>query len=148
MDLQSGYWQLEVDPAHHQKTAFTTKYGLFEYTKLPMGLCNAPSTFQRCMEMILRGLQWKTVLIYLDDIIIFSPTIDEHLDQISQVFSLLLSAGLKLKPAKCDMLKKKVLFLGHIAGANGLLPNSTLISSVHGWKEPTTVRQVQQFLGL
>ena len=148
MDLQSGYWQLEVDPVDRHKTAFTTKYGLFEYAKLPMGLCNAPSTFQRCMELILRGLQWKTVLIYLDDIIIFSPTIEDHLTQLAEVLRLLQSAGLKLKPSKCDLLKKEVVFLGHVVNGCGVSPNPKLISAVKDWKEPSTVRQVQQFLGL
>ena len=148
MDLQSGYWQLEVDPADRHKTAFTTKYGLFEYSKLPMGLCNAPSTFQRCMELILRGLQWKTVLIYLDDIIVFSPSIEEHLNQLADVFQLLSSAGLKLKPSKCNLLKQEVLFLGHIVSGSGVQPNPQLISTVKEWKVPVTVCQIQQFLGL
>ena len=79
-DLQSGYWLLDVAEQHRHKTAFITKYGLFEYTKMPFGLCNAPSTFQRCMELIFRGLQWKTLLIYLDDIIVYSSNLDEHFE--------------------------------------------------------------------
>ena len=148
MDLQSGYWQLEVHPDDRHKTAFTTKYGLFEYAKLPMGLCNAPSTFQRCMELIFRGLQWRTILIYLDDIIVFSSTLDEHLLRMEEVLRLLQSAGLKLKPAKCDFFKEQVLFLGHMVSAGGILPNPKLISAVKEWKEPSGVRQIQQFLGL
>ena len=89
MDLQSGYWQLEVHPDDRHKTAFTTKYGLFEYAKLLMGLCKAPRTFQRCMELIFRGLQWRTILIYLDDIIVFSSTLDEHLLRLEEVLRLL-----------------------------------------------------------
>ena len=148
MDLQHGYWQLAVDEADQHKTAIITKYGLFEYAKLPMGLCNSPSSFQRCMELILRGLQWKTVLIYLDDIIVFSSTLDDHFEKLREVFQLLQSAGLKLKPDKCDLLKKEVLFLGHIVGANGISPNPKLLAAVKEWKEPTTVKQIQQFLGL
>ena len=148
MDLQHGYWQLAVDEADQHKTAIITKYGLFEYAKLPMGLCNSPSSFQRCMELILRGLQWKTVLIYLDDIIVFSSTLDDHFEKLREVFQLLQSAGLKLKPAKCDLLKKEVLFLGHTVGANGIGPNPKLLAAVKEWKEPTTVKQIQQFLGL
>ncbi len=70
LDLQSGYWQIAVDEMDRAKTAFITRYGLYEYTRMPFGLCNAPSTFQRAMELVLRGLQWETLLIYLDDIII------------------------------------------------------------------------------
>ena len=77
MDLQSGYWQIEMDAKDQAKTAFITKYGLFEYTKMPFGLCNAPSTFQRCIELVLRGLQWKVLLIYLDDVIVYSSTYED-----------------------------------------------------------------------
>ena len=100
------------------------------------------------MELILRGLQWKTVLIYLDDIIVFSSTLDDHFEKLREIFQLLQSAGLKLKPDKCDLLKKEVLFLGHIVGANGISPNTKLLAAVKEWKEPTTVKQIQQFLGL
>ena len=148
MDLQSGYWQLQVDKEDQHKTAIITKYGLFEYAKLPMGLCNSPSSFQRCMEMILRGLQWKTLLIYLDDIIVFSATVEEHLDRLGDVLKLLRTAGLKLKPAKCNFLNQEVLFLGHIVGAQGIQPNPQLVAAVKEWKEPCSVKQVQQFLGL
>ena len=79
LDLQSGYWQVEMDPLDKVKTAFTTRYGLFEYNWMPFGLCNAPGTFQRAMELVMRGLQWKTVLIYLDDVIIVSATYEEHI---------------------------------------------------------------------
>lgn len=100
MDLQSGYWQLKVAPEDRHKTAFITKYGLFEYTKMPFGLCNAPSTFQRCMELIFRGMQWKTLLIYLDDIILYSSNLDDHFEKLDEVLSRLKRAGLKLKPSK------------------------------------------------
>ena len=87
IDLQSGYWQLQLDETDIPKTAFITQFGLFEYTKMPFGLCNAPSTFQRCMELIFRELQWQTILIYLDDIIIFSSDIDEQFNHLEKVFS-------------------------------------------------------------
>ncbi|KAK3102100.1 hypothetical protein FSP39_008757 [Pinctada imbricata] len=102
LDLQSGYWRLEIAEEDRHKTAFITKYGLFEYRKMPFGLCNAPSTFQRCMELILKGLQWKTLLIYLDDVIIYSSDVQSHLDQLDVVLTRLHGAGLKLKPSKCD----------------------------------------------
>ena len=80
-DLQHGYRQLKKDSRDQCKTAFITKYGLFEYTKLPMGLSSAPSTFQRCMKLVFRGLQWKSLLKYLDDLIIFSSDIPTHLQK-------------------------------------------------------------------
>ncbi|CAC5408151.1 Transposon Ty3-G Gag-Pol polyprotein,Transposon Ty3-I Gag-Pol polyprotein,Retrovirus-related Pol polyprotein from transposon 297,Retrovirus-related Pol polyprotein from transposon 17.6 [Mytilus coruscus] len=100
IDLQSGYWQLKVEEKDIPKTAFITKYGLFEYTKMPFGLCNAPATFQCCMELILRGLQWQTVLIYLDHVIIYSFNIDEHFKHLNEVLTRLKNAGLKLKSSK------------------------------------------------
>ena len=147
-DLQSGYWQLKLDEKDRAKTAFITRYGLYEYTKLPMGLSSAPSTFQRCMELIFRGLQWKKLLIYLDDIIIYSPDIESHLSDLSEVLDLLQKAGLKLKPAKCHLLQSEVLFLGHIVSVNGLLPNPALLENVKNWNPPKDVKQIQQFIGL
>ena len=148
LDLQSGYWQIEMDKDDRAKTAFITKHGLFEYNKMPFGLATAPSTFQRCMEMVLRGLQWKSLLIYLDDIIIFSSTFDEHIVRLNEVLNRLAKAGLKLKPSKCHLLQKEVLFLGHIVGQEGVKPNPKIIEAVKSWKPPTNVKEVQQFLGL
>ena len=100
LDLQSGYWQIRVKESDIPKTAFIIKYGLFEYTKMPFGLCNAGSSFQRCMELIFRGLQWQTLLIYLDDIIILGRDINENLDRLDEALGRLQAAGLKLKPKK------------------------------------------------
>ena len=148
LDMQSGYWQLELAEKDRSKTAFITKYGLYEYVTLPFGLCGAPSTFQRCMEMVLRGLQWKTLLFYLDDIIVISSNIEEHFRRLDEVFSRLNQAGLKLKPSKCHLFKHEVLFLGHIVGEQGIKPNPDLVSSIKEWKSPKSTKQVQQFLGL
>ena len=145
LDLQAGYWQLELEESSRAKTAFITKYGLYEYTKLPFGLCNAPSTLQRCMEMVFRGLQWSKLLIYLDDIIIFSKDITEHFARLDEVLSRLIRAGLKLK---CELLKPQVLFLGHIVSNQGISPNPKLVEAITNWKPPTNVKEIQQFLGL
>ena len=148
LDLQAGYWQLMLEETSRPKTAFITKYGLYEYTKLPFGLCNAPSTFQRCMELIFRGLQWSELLIYLDDIIIFSKDIEEHLVRLDEVLGRLEKAGLKLKPSKCDLLKSEVLFLGHVVSKEGIQPNPKLIEDIINWHVPKNVKEIQQFLGL
>ena len=148
LDLQSGYWQLEMDERDRHKTAFITKYGLFEHTKMPFGLCNAPSTFQRCMEFIFRGMQWQTILIYLDDIIIFSADLDEHFEHLDEVLKRLKNAGLKLKPSTCDLIKDEILYLGYLVGKTGVKPNPRIIETVKNWKTPNTGKEVQQFLGL
>lgn len=120
LDLQSGYWQVEVKEEDRAKTAFVTRNGLYEYIVMPFGMSNSPSTFERCMELILRGLQWKTLLVYLDDIIVMGATFTEHLERLDEVFTRLKQAGLKLKAKKCELLQEEVLFLGHIVSAEGL----------------------------
>ena len=147
LDLQSGYWQISVAEEDKPKTAFVTRSGLYEYNTMPFGLCNAPSTFQRCMELIFRGLQWKVVLIYLDDIIIFSETFKTHLERINMVFERLRSAGFKLKPSKCELFREGVTFLGHSITSSGIKPSPDKVKVVNNWKRPQTVTQVRSFLG-
>lgn len=85
MGLQSGYWQIVLKEKDSEKSAFIRKYGLFEYTKMPFGLCSAPNTFQRCMELVCRGMQWKHLLIYFDDMIIFSQDMEDHFKRLNEV---------------------------------------------------------------
>lgn len=148
LDLQCGYWQIAVDPKDRGKTAFITRYRLYEYTRMPFGLCNAPGTFQRAMELVLRGFQWKTLLIYLDDIIILGRGVDENLQRLGDVFERLHNYGLKLKPKKCQLLKDKVLFLGHVVSGEVISPNPALIKDVQEWQPPINTQQLQAFLGL
>lgn len=117
MDLQSGFWQIGMDEEDQEKTAIITKYGLYKYTVMPFGLRNSPATFQKSMELIFRGLQWQSILIYLDDIIVFSDdNYMEHFRTVDAVLDRLIKAGLKLKPSKCEFLQPEVLFLGHVVG--------------------------------
>ena len=148
IDLQSAYMQLEVDEEDRHKTAFITKYGLFEYLVMPFGLCNAPSTFQRCMEMVFRGLQWNILLVYLDDIIVMSSNFDEHIERLEEVFKRLSKAGLKMKPSKCKLIRKEVLFLGHVATQEGIKPNPQIVEAVSSWKQPVNVKEIQSLVGL
>ena len=98
LDLASGYWQLELEPEDRHKTAFTTKPGLFEHVKMGFGLCNAPVTFQRAMNLVLSGLTWKSVISYLDDIIVLGNNYNQSLTHLEQVFQRLRQYRLKLKP--------------------------------------------------
>ena len=93
LDLASGYWQLDIAPEHRAKTAFSTHRGLFQFRRMPFGLCNAPGTFERVMEVVMRGLQWKTCLVYLDDIVVFSASFEEHLERLEEVLQRLRTAG-------------------------------------------------------
>ena len=103
-----------------KKTAFCTTEGLYEFKVMPFGLCNAPATFQRLMDIVLTGLQWTSCLVYLDDIIVLGRTFTEHLSNLGSVFSRIRDAGLKIKPEKCSFLKEKVKYLGHIVSKEGI----------------------------
>ena len=114
LDLKSGYWQVPISEQDKEKTAFRTSSGqLFEFNQVPFGLCNAPATFSRLMDRVLAGLHWETCLFYLDDIIVFSSTWEEHLARLREVFERLRHAKLKLGAAKCTFAAKEVSYLGH-----------------------------------
>ena len=102
LHLFSGYWEVEIDEKDKHKTAFVCEYGQCEYNRMPFGLTNAPATFQRLMDKLLKPVLYKIVLVYLDDIIVFSRNIEEHLEHLEKVFKLLAGAGLKLKTKKCE----------------------------------------------
>lgn len=148
LDLLSGYHQFEVNEKDRPRTAFITKYGLFEYTRMPFRLCNAPSTFQRGMELVLGRLQWVTLLIYLDDVIITGKTFKEHLNNLGEVLSRFRKFGLKLKPTKCSLYREEVLFLGHVVGKDGVRANPSLVQDVEKWPVPQNLKELQAFLGL
>ena len=113
------------------KTAFSIPgSGLLQLNKMSFGLSNTPATFVRLMERVLRGLNWKVCLVYLDDIIVFSKTFKEHLENLNQVLDCLKRANLKLSPQKCDLFKDRVVFLGHVVSAGGTTTDHAKIESV------------------
>ena len=146
-DLTSEYFQIPLKESNIPKSAFVCKFGQFEMMRMPFGLNNSASTFQRTMELVLQGLQWETCLIYIDDIIVFSTDFDEHMSRVRQVFSRLQAAGLKLRPEKCETLQEEVTFLGHVS-ATGVKPNPVNIAKVIEWPVPKTAKQVKQFVAL
>ena len=148
MDLSSGYWQVELEPQDREKTAFNSGSGLYQFKVMPMGLTNAPPTFQRLMELVLHGLHWKDCLIYLDDVLVFSHTFSDHLKTLSEVFDRFRSAGLKLKAKKCHLAKTEVTFLGHVVSSHGLQPDEKNLEKVRRWPTPRTVTEVRAFVGL
>lgn len=148
LDLRSRYWQIELHPAAKEKTAFITHQGLYEFTVLPFGLCNSPSTFQRLMEHVLRGLNWQTCLIYIDDIIIYSRNFDEHLRHLEDVFLRLRKANIRFKPSKCFFAQDNVEYLGHIVSRDGIRPNPDKVSVVTDFPVPKNTKGVRSFLGL
>ena len=115
---------------------------------MPFGLCNAPSTFQRIVELSLQGSQRISCLIYLDNVIIFGRCLEEHMSRLRAVLRRIRKANLKLKPSKCHLLQKKVEFLGHIVSKDGILPNPRNIQKLVDWPRPINVTQVRGIVGL
>jgi hypothetical protein len=147
LDLLSGYWQVGLTERAQQRSAFITREGLFKWNVMPFGLCNAPSTFERLMETVLAGLQWKTCLVYLDDVIVFGATEEEMLSRLDEVFGRLEGANLKLKPKKCRLFAREVEYLGHKVSADGVAVCTDKVSAIVDWPEPTCVKAVMSFLG-
>ena len=148
LDLRSGYWQVEIDRESRSKTAFITHRGLFEFVVMPFGLSNAPATFQRLMDIVLAGIKWQSCLVYIDDIIVFSPTFEQHLKDLSNVFDRLSAAGLTLKATKCDFCRKELKYLGHLVTPEGIKPDPGLVDAVQSFPRPQRLKDVQSFLGL
>ena len=142
-----AYHQEPVAPSDVDKTAFLTYVGLYEMVKMPFGLCNAPSTYQRLMSIVLRGLISRICLAYFDDELVFSRRVTKHLDDLRAVFIRILGAGLKLKPSKCQLFRDEELYLGHIINASGVSRDFSKLRVLSTWPVPATVRDVQSFLG-
>ena len=147
LDLQSAYNQVQMEPDDQHKTAFTTPFGLYEFTRMPYGLCNAAATFQRLMQMTFSAEMFEILLVYLDDIVIFSKSIEEHLKRLDAVFTKLRQFGLKLELKKCNFFKKEVLYLGHLIGADGVATDPSKIAVVEKWPIPKTLKDLRSFLG-
>ena len=148
LGLKSGYWQVELEEEAKPLTAFTMgPLRFWECETMPFGLTNAPATFKRLMESCLGELNLSWCIIYLDDIIVFSQTPEEHLVRLQAVFDKLKAAGLKLKPSKCELFKKQINYLGHVVGHKGVATDPDKIKAVTEWPRPTTVTEVRCFLG-
>ena len=147
-DLRSGYFQVSMDERDKEKTSFVTRSGLFQFKVLPFGVTNGPATFQRLMDLTMVGLNYNILLVYLDDIILMSRTVSEHLDRLVMMLDRLRSAGLKLKPSKCNLLQKTIHFLGHVVSDNGISTDPEKVEAVQDWLVPCNVTEVRGFIGL
>ncbi|CAI7799696.1 unnamed protein product [Closterium sp. NIES-54] len=147
LDLRSGYWQIKMADNSIHKTAFRTRYGSYEYLVMPFGLCNAPATFQAEMNHILRPLLDECIVVYLDDILIYSKNMKEHVEHLQKVFEILRKNKFYVKLSKSDFALKKVQFLGHMVSAEGVHVDSRKIGAVKKWKVPENMKELQQFLG-
>ena len=148
LDLRSGYWQVEIKESDKYKTAFSVgPLGFLECNRMAFGLTNAPATFQRLMERCMGEYHLKECLIYLDDIIIFSKTFDEHITRLENVFKQLEKHGLKLKASKCEFFKSQVQYLGHIVSDEGIQTDPDKIAALKDWPAPTNIKELRSFLG-
>src|SRR6266511_3649205 len=148
IDLASAYWQIKLRRQDREKTAFITAQGLYQFIVMPFGLNNAPATFQRLMNDVLREYLRKFCLVYLDDIIIYSKTLKEHKDHVRKVLQKLAEANLKLKPSKCEWFKEELTFVGHVINREGVKPWEGNIKKILAAKVPETVTEVRRFLGM
>ena len=148
MDLKSGYWQVPVKESDRDKTSFVTHQGLYRWKRAPFGLKNMPAIFQRLMTQVLAGLTWSQVLVYIDDLIVFGKTWDEHLQRLQTVLDRLKIAGLTVNLSKCSFGMQEVHHLGHVVSNRGIAPDPRKIQAVIGMEPPKTVKQMQQFLGM
>ena len=148
-DLAQGYLQLAMDEADIHKTAFCAgSSGLYEFTRMPFGLSNGGASFCHLMEMCLGDQQYLTLLFYLNDICVFSSSIDEMLDRVGLVLERLQDFNLKIKPKKTFFFQSQVLFLGHTLSKEGISPNPEKVQKVKDWPVPSNVKEVHSFLGL
>lgn len=149
LDMTSGYHQVEVAAQDRDKTAFVTGRGHhLRFVTMPFGLCGAPSTFQRLMERVLQGLVWKSTVVYLDDVVIFSRTPEEHVGHLREVLERFEAHNLKLKPRKCELFRSEVGYLGHVVSRAGVATDPGNIEKVKSWEPPRNQKEVRSFLGL
>ena len=143
LDMKAGYHQIEVAEEHKERMAFTVgPLGFYEYNRMPFGLVNAPATYQRMMEDLFYGLHLDICFIYLDDLIIFSKTFEEHIERLDKVFARIRQEGLKLSPSKCEFMKSRVKYVGHIFSEAGIEPDPSKIEKVKNWPRPSTPEEV------
>ena len=148
LDLKSGYYQIPMYEAHKERTAFTAgPLGFFEWNSMPMGTVNATSTFQRLMQQCLGDMHLKECVVFLDDILVYSPNFEEHLVRLRNVFQKLRDCGLKLKPSKCEFIKSHCNYLGHVVSADGISTDPEKIQKVKDWKTPVNAKELLSFLG-
>lgn len=148
MDLNSGYHQIRLKQGEQFKTAFQTHFGLFEFNVMAFGLCGAPGTFQGAMNSTLAPVLRKCVLVFFDDILVYSATPAEHIEHLKLVLQLLAKDKWQVKLSKCTFAQQKLTYLGHIISADGIATDPSKIAAVQSWPLPESVKDVRSFLGL
>ena len=150
LDLGSAFWQVPLRKQDREKTGFACELGLFQWKRMPFGLCNATATFQRLMAQALTSVTKKNgnlIMCYVDDVVIATPTLEDHIERLEEVFSCMKQAGLKCKPSKCEILRDSIKYLGRLVDKHGVRPDPEAVEAVLTWKAPKTDTQLMSFLG-
>ena len=150
IDLAWAFWQIPLKKRDRRKTAFACELGLFEWRRMPFGLCNASATFQRSITRALQKIQQRhgsVVMAYIDDIVIATKTIEDHLERIREVFECLREAGFKMRAEKCDFMCTETKYLGRVVSAEGIKPDPAAVSKIQEWMPPRNKEELQSFLG-
>ena len=150
IDLAWAFWQIPLKKCDRRKTAFACELGLFEWRRMPFGLCNASATFQRSITRALQKIQQRhgsVVLAYIDDIVIATETIEDHLERIREVFECPKEAGFKMRAEKCDFMRTETKYLGRVVSSKGIKPDPAVLSKVQEWMSPRNREELQSFLG-
>ena len=150
LDLGSAFWQVPLREQDREKTGFACELKLFQWKRMPFGLCNATATFQRLMAQALTSVTKKygnLIMCYVDDVVIATPTLEDHIERLEEVFSCMKQAGLKCTPSKCEILRDSIKYLGRLVDKHGVRPDPEAVEAVLTWKAPKTDTQLMSFLG-
>ena len=145
-DLRNGFWQVMIKPEHRHKTAFLTKRGLYEFVVMAFGLCNAPGTFQRLMDEVISPEYRSFIQTYVDDLLTFSNSFDEHLTHLEKLTDLLLKHNLTVKLTKCRFAQREIKFLGHLISEGKIKPNPEKVQAINDMVKPKNVKGVRSFV--
>ena len=148
IDLRSGYWQVRIVDQDVHKTAFRTRYGHYEFMVMPFGLTNAPATFMHLMQQTLRKFLDDFVIVFIDDILVYSRTKEEHYSHLRQVLQVLREKQLYAKRSKCEFFQSEITFLGHVINAQGIKMEPSKVDAVLKWPAPKNIHELRSFLGL